>query len=203
MITAISSYRPMAEDLEWKRHQLLANRSWNMVFSKIVYFGAMENELSSPRTKFVESEQWPTVKALATEASTHRGFTAILNADIVVMHGLRKVIAGMGGRGQTCASSRRYHFDSNSCDYEAATLGDDRGRDIFIARQDVWKRVAREIPVVLRIGSARWDAWMTDFFRSHYNAGFVDFTAQRLIFHPIHEGRRRPYDHEIALAYPR
>lgn len=174
-----------------------------MVFQRIVYFGSMEPELDSPRTRFVESEQWPTIKALALEASQHSGFSAILNADLVVNQGLRKLISAMGLKGQTCASSRRYHFDSNTCDFESASLGDDRGRDIFIARRDVWKTVANNVPPELRIGHGRWDAWVTDWFRSHYNAGFVDFTAKKLIFHPIHEGRKRPYDEEIAVAYPR
>jgi hypothetical protein len=203
-MTAITSIRPFSEcDPEWKRNQLLAKRFMEMAFSRIIIFGETEPEMKSPKTFFIESEPWPTIKSMAEEASHHNGFTAILNADICVTPEIKKLERMMMFRGKVCASSRRWHFDPETCDYAAAELGNDRGRDIFIARRDVWRNYARVVPSALRIGNARWDAHATDYFRGRHDEGFIDFTASKMVYHPRHEGRKRPYDAEIAEAYPR
>lgn len=189
----VSSFRPLAEDEEWKRNQLLAKRSWEMAAQKIVFFGPYEPELASPRTKFVESEQFPKIKTLCDAASKLPGFTAILNADIVVDLEIRSLVNRMSIKGQVSASSRRWHFDPNTCDWGSADLGDDRGRDVFITRWDIWRDLARKLPDELRIGHGLWDAALVNYFRDRYGAKFVDFTSRKLIFHPRHEGRRRPH----------
>jgi len=171
-----------------------------MTFNRIIYLGPSEPELRSPKTKFVFSEDFPRIKALMQVAALQPGFTAILNADIVV-NDLRKLESQMMLRGKVCASSRRWHFDPNTCDWKAAYLGSDRGRDIFIARQDIWRKAAREVPEELRIGNSRWDAWCTDWFRIRHGESFIDFSGQKLIFHPAHESRLRPFDEEISKIH--
>jgi hypothetical protein len=200
-MNVISSHRPMAEDSEIARNQKLAHRTWEMWARNITYFGPKEFELQSPKTTFVESEQFPHIVDLMNAAAFQRGFTAIMNADIVVKPDIRKLERMMMLRGKLCASSRRYHFDPNTCDWAAAELGDDRGRDIFIARWDIWRDAARWIPPELRIGNARWDAWVTDYFRAKHNDAFLDFTNMRIVFHPIHGSRKRPYDEEISKLH--
>ena len=75
---------------------------------------------------------------------------------------------------------------------------DDRGRDVFMARDFVWGKVAATLPDGYRIGNPRWDAALTNMFREHWDARFLDFSAMRLIFHPIHAARKYPFAEEIA-----
>src|SRR6266498_2469409 len=196
---AVSSHRPNCQDRDICRNQSLAARTWRMTFTRIIYLGPSEPDLRSPKTKFVFSEDFPRIKALMQIAALQPGFTAILNADIVV-NDLRKLENQMMLRGKVCASSRRWHFDPNTCDWKAAYLGSDRGRDIFIARQDVWRKAAREVPEEFRIGHQGHDGWLTDYFRRQHNDSFIDFTGQRLIFHPEHGSRKMPYAVEVATV---
>lgn len=178
---------------------MLAKRTFEMTFNKIIYLGPNEFPLRSHKTRFVPSEDFPRIKSLMQIASMQPGFTAILNADIVV-NDLRKLERQMMATGKVCASSRRWHFDPNTCAWDQAQLGEDRGRDIFIARCDVWRHAARNVPDEFRIAHGGWDGWTTDFFRRHYNENFIDFTGQRLIFHPIHGSRKMPYAAEVATV---
>jgi hypothetical protein len=195
---AITSHRPLDQEPEIKRNQLLAKRTWESVFSRIIYFGVHEHELVSGKTAFIPCEEFPRIRDIVDLAGKQRGFVAILNADIVVNPDIKKLERMMMLRGKLCASSRRYHFDPDTCDWKAAQLGNDRGRDIFIARNDIWRDAVNYIPHELRIGNGRWDAWVTDWFRTRYNDSFIDFTDMRVIFHPNHESRRRPYEEEIS-----
>lgn len=198
MLIAVSSHRQFGQDAEIDRNQSLAKRSWESAFDIIAYLGPKEMALSSGKTHFIESEDYPRISTLMEFAGSQRGFVAILNADLVIKPEIRKFVRKMAIRGNLCSSSRRYHFDPNTCNFEAAELGNDRGRDIFIARSDVWRAASKIVPKELRIGNGRWDAWVTDFFRARYNNAFVDFTASKMVFHPIHGSRNRPYDEEIA-----
>lgn len=195
---AISSHRPLAQSEEIKRNQLLAKRSWEMSFKKIIYFGPHEHELVSGKTAFVQSVDFPRIKDLMVMAGGQVGFVAILNADIVVDPAIKKLERMMALRGKLCASSRRYQFDPNTCDFKAAQLGDARGRDIFIARNDIWRNCSKHMPEQMRIGHGRFDAVLTDIFRRFYNESFLDFTASKFIFHPDHGERLRPHEEEIS-----
>lgn len=197
-VIALSSHRPLDQEAEIKRNQLLAKRTWESAFDKIYYFGTLEHELSSPKTHFVPADDFPSIKSMMTMAGQQRGFVAILNADIVVKPDIRKLERMMMARGKSCASSRRWHFDPVTCDWDKAELGDDRGRDIFIARNDIWRDMAKAVPEELRIGHGRWDAFCVDWFRIKFNDSFIDFTNSKMIFHPIHESRRRPHEEQIA-----
>lgn len=200
-MNCVSSHRPMGEGGEIARNQALAKRSWEMWARKIVLYGPNDHELRSPKTSFVDTEPFPRIRDLMRTAASLAGFTAIVNADIVLEPAILKLERHMMLRGKRCASSRRYHFDPNTCDWKAAQLGEDRGRDVFIARQDLWRKAAGEIPEELRIGCSRWDAWCTDYFRIRHNDAFIDFSSMRIAFHPIHGNRKRPYDEEISKLH--
>lgn len=201
----ISSFRQFGEDPEWDANQLRAYRSWMMFAERIYLFNKPESILKNSKVQFIDCEEFPRIKDMVALASKqHRRIVMICNGDICVDPNIKRIEVKLMVSHACCASSRRWHFTPT----EGGGIGeaslmdkdgrDDRGRDVFIARANIWGRIAMEIPDKYRIGHGRWDAFMTDIFRQHWNDRFVDFTSSRLIFHPIHEGRRRPYDLEIA-----
>lgn len=202
-VTAISSVRPHSRSPEFARNQSMAWRSWQWAFSKIIYVGIEEPELHSQKTSFVAAEDWPRIQTLAEVAANQPvsvlAPVAIVNADIVIGQRFSNVRNMFTYK--WCGSSRRYHFDPHTPNYERATLIEaDRGRDIFIAQRRIWKQIAEKVPSHLRIGHQQWDAWVTDYFNEHYKSGFFDFTGMKCIFHPKHEDRQMPYANEIAEA---
>lgn len=201
-MNAVSSHRPHSSDGEYRRNQGLAKTTWEHSFQRIIYFGPKEPELSSDKTTFVDDEQFPRIKRLAEEAGRWHGLTAILNADILVGPGILLLERQMRTKRRLCASSRRWHFHvkPGTLGYmlENAELGDDRGRDIFVATGPVWRNLAMTMPDGYRIGNPYWDAYVTDFFRKFYDSSFVDFTSWRCVFHPIHGGRNYPYAQQVA-----
>lgn len=198
---AITSHRPHAKSAEYARNQKLAWRTWQGFFTDIIYFGDEEPELKSFKTRFVRSEQWPTIKIMAQLAATARGIACIINADILINPKLRVVENRLANGPAAVASSRRWHIDPHLPNFDRAQLVDtDRGRDIFVCTRVVWQRIAAEIPGHLRIGHQQWDAWMTDFFNAHYHDRFIDFTQMKCIFHPKHEDRQMPFAEDIVKA---
>lgn len=198
---AVSSHRPHHRSVEFRRNQLLAKRTWENAFTKIIYAGQEEPELYSQKTSFVASEDWPTIQTLAKIASEQPAQVdkpiAVLNADICI--GPRFSAVKNRFLHMWCASSRRWHFDALLPKFDAARLIEsDRGRDIFIAQRRIWKHIAKEVPPYLRIGHQQWDAWVTDYFNDHWKAGFFDFTNMKCIFHPNHEDRQMPYAQQIV-----
>lgn len=203
----ISSFRPFGEDPEWDRNQMMAFRTWQMVAKRVFLFGQQEPTLAGSKVSFVNSEQFPRIKDMAALAGSlrHDYCIAICNGDILMDPKIRAIEQRMRYGTCRCASSRRWHYDPSKPineAIEAASLFtedgvDDRGRDVFIARWDVWERIAKEMPSSYRIGHNEWDAFLTDKFREHWNERFLDFTAMRYIHHPHHGGRRRPY-HEAV-----
>ena len=197
---ALSSHRPHSKSREFAFNQRLAWLSWQGCFNKIIYAGPPEAELQSRKTVFIQTEDFPTIQTLAKIASEQsEESVAVLNADICVGHRFGQVKLRM--QSMLCASSRRWHFDpTNPQNFENAVLIDsDRGRDIFIAKKRVWKRIADLVPGHLRIGHQQWDAWMTDYFNS-LKPSFFDFTGIKCIFHPNHGDRQMPYADQIVNA---
>jgi hypothetical protein len=181
-----------------------------MMFAKrIILFGQHEPDLSNGKVSFVPSEQFPRIKDMAEIAGRQKQqIVCICNGDILLNPAVMKIEQRIRNSGFRCASSRRWHFDplkpmSESLE-NASMINedgiDDRGRDVFIARWDVWAQVANETPERFRLGHGRWDAFMTDKFREHWNDRFVDFSAFRWVHHPHHGGRRRP--HELETVAP-
>lgn len=195
---AISSHRPHARSVEFRRNQMLAKRTWENLFTKIIYAGIPEAELQSQKTVFIQTEDFPTIQTLAKiAASQQESVIAILNADICIGQRFNTVKQMMQAR--LCASSRRFHFDPHNPNWDRAQTDErDRGRDIFIAQKRIWKRIAQEVPSYLRIGHQQWDAWVTDYFNEHCKPGFLDFTNMKCIFHPNHEDRQMPFAQKIV-----
>lgn len=205
----LSSFRPFKEDPEWDRNQMLAYRSWMMFAKRVFLFGNHEPELANGKVSFIPSEQFPTIRFMASIAAQQKNqVVAIVNGDIMLDPRVMKIEQRIRNGGMRCASSRRWHFDPllpmdkalESASLIDADGRDDRGRDTFIARSDVWKKIADEIPERLRIGHGTWDAWLTDAFRRHWDHQFLDFTGLRIAHHPHHGGRRRP--HELETLAP-
>lgn len=197
---AVSSHRPHSRSVEFARNQSMAKRTWENAFFWIIYAGPKETDLSSPKTEFRKTEDWPRIQTMAQIAASKRGYVAILNADILVDPRIKRLEDFWRKRGYVCASSRRFHFDPfNPKGFADARLIDaDRGRDIFVATYDVWQRVAGIIPPYLRIGHQQWDRWLSDYFRDTFSSRFHDFTDNRFIFHPNHGDREMPHAQQIV-----
>lgn len=205
----LSSFRPFGEDREWDENQLRAFRSWLMFAERIYLFNEPDPMLKSNRVHFVQSEQYPRIRDMALFAAKHRRDTALIcNGDIVINPEIKKIERKLGMTHACCASSRRWHFRPQSMMVDAIrnaslTNGDgidDRGRDVFMAKASVWARVGVQLPDKYRIGNPQWDAALTNMFREHWDDKFLDFTAMRIVFHPIHAKRKYPYAEEIAAT---
>lgn len=196
---AVSSHRPHSRSAEFARNQALAKRTWESVFKKIIYAGPQEPELDSEKTEFVFTEDFPTIQTLTKIAAAQPDITAILNADICVISRIQRIELKMKQTTVVCASSRRFHFDPYPWpNFNTAMIDDkDKGRDIFMAKQSLWKRIAELVPPHLRIGHQQWDAWMSDFFREQ-DLRFYDFSKDKCVFHPRHGDRQMPYAQQIV-----
>jgi hypothetical protein len=161
---AISSHKPFAKSDEYARNQTRAHATWIDKFDQIYYIGHYEEGLCSKQSQFVRPDgDYPTIKAMAELAHTLTpGYTAILNADIVLGDGIKDVAAKMDQMALPAATSYRYEFDPADPDPMATALRhkEDRGMDIFIATGAIWKMVAKEIPDNLWFGHNRWDSWV-------------------------------------------
>lgn len=188
---------------------MMAFRTWMLFAKKVYLFGEHEPVLSGSKVHFVPSEQFPRIKDMVIlAASQKQEYSAICNGDILLDPQIMRIEQRMRFGNYRCASSRRWHFKSDAVSIEQARESsslidqdgrDDRGRDVFIARWDVWGRIAKDIPDQYRISHNAWDAYLTDKFREHWNDRFLDFTAFRYVLHPHHGGRKRPYHETMTV----
>lgn len=205
---AVSSFRPHAEDPNYARNQRRARQSWAGTFREVHYFGLPEPQLEHPNsiTRFVGDGSWPLIKDMAIYAARQRDdYVAIINADIVVSRRIHFVEERMKQMGLPAATSYRYEFDASDPFTNFSTLvrnRQDRGMDIFIATPQIWTGVADKVPPYLRIGHQTWDTWVCGHFCSTLGLGFLQFTEERLIFHPRHDGRKTPHAAEIRNDDP-
>jgi hypothetical protein len=206
-VIAVSSFRPHAEDPAYAKNQIRARQSWDDCFESVHYFGQPEPSLDGKQTKtFFLGSNWPTVRDMASFASgSSAQYAAILNADIVVSPLISRVERQMLNLGLPAATSYRYEFDPSDpviLRMDGIRNRNDRGMDIFIATPQIWGIVADKIPAYLRIGHPTWDTWICGFFCSTLGRGFVQFTEERVVFHPKHEGRKTPYSSDIRNDDP-
>lgn len=205
---AISSFRPHAQDPEYASNQRRARASWSVVFPEVHYFGLPEPQLEHPAgvTKFFGDGGWPLIRDMAEHASKQNyEYVAILNADIVVSRRLHFVEQRMSCMGLAAATSYRYEFDPTDPFVRLDTLDrnrQDRGMDIFIATPQIWGIASAKVPTYLRMGHQTWDTWMCGHFCSTLGLAFLQFTEERLIFHPRHGGRKTPHSAEIRNDDP-
>lgn len=188
-LTAISSFRQLADSSEVAANQLRAKRSWDLVFDRIVLFGYYDKRLDSPITVFIPCEDFPHISSMVWVASGQTSPACLLNADIVVAPNLKVMVNQAWAKGCQAMTSQRLEFDPKTEDYFRARVVD-LGADFFCAMPDVWKQVYKEIPEQFRIGHQRWDQWMLNFLWYTYRRRFVDITTLGPIFHPKHEGRK-------------
>lgn len=195
---AISSARRHEKNPEYASNQKRAASSWK-VFSQVFYFGSYEEDICHDNVLFVKSDDWPTIKRMAEFSShTNGDLVAIINADIVVTEPILEVEKKLKELTIPAATSYRYEFEPADSDLSRAVrYKTDRGMDIFVATQDAWKIVAKQIPEYLRIGHPTFDSWLCGFFCHNFGFGFRQFTDYRCIFHPKHGGRETPHSPEI------
>lgn len=199
----ISSLRPLGEDSEWDRNQMMAFRTWQMFATKIFLFGKPEPTLDSRKTNFIPSEQFPRIKDMMSLAAEQVGkVTAICNGDILISPMIKRVENLIRLGRYKCAYSRRWHFDPTINPEEAmarATLTnadglDDRGQDVFITSHGVWKALAANFNPDYRIGHSGWDGATNYAIRRHCSQErCLNFTELKLIHHPHHGGRKMPH----------
>ena len=191
-LVAISSFRPLDASPEVAANQLRAKRSWDEVFDKIILFGSHDKRLATPKTEFVECEEWPHISLLVMVARCQADPTCILNADIVVSDALKHMLNLGWTKGAMALTSRRYEFDPATENYDAARVVD-WGADFFAALPQAWNEAYKEIPTGFRLGHQLWDNWMLVFFYHRCFRNFFDITAMRPIFHPKHGDRKMPH----------
>lgn len=188
---AISSHRPLADSMEYARNQLFAKDSWEEVFEQIVYFGEPQFGLDSPKTIFIESEEFPRISEMIAFAAEQSDWCCLINADIVVADYLIGIEHEMKRRKTLCATSYRWEFVMD--DDEVKPKVRDNGLDFFAACPQVWRDAELCIPRDYRIGHSMWDTWMLGFFNHKYRRSCRDLTQAKVIYHPRHGGRRQIY----------
>lgn len=192
-LVAVSSFRALDDSAEVAENQLRAKRSWDLVFDRILLFGAYDNRLTSPTTEFIPyGGDFPAISLLALVATGVPVPVCLLNADIVVAPNLKELVNKAWSKGALAMTSQRLEFDPKTEDYFRAVVRD-LGADFFCAKPEVWRQVYKAIPAQFRIGHQRWDQWMLNFLWHRYRRQFVDITTLAPIFHPKHEGRKMPH----------
>lgn len=194
-MTVISSFRPLGEHPEYDHNQMVAKASWEGVFDRIIYVNQPEPKLASPKTEFVPTtETHPFIQTMAQVASAQPGWSAIVNADIVIGPSLKAAEHSLRLHGAKAAMSRRYEFNPAVGMGEAKVV--DLGLDFFAAVPGTWRQAAEVIPPAFRIGHQQWDTWMLGFINAACGRFCFDLTSYRCVFHPKHEGRR--FVHPVA-----
>lgn len=115
------------------------------------------------------------------------GWSAILNADIVIGPRWPHVEATLEAKKAKCASSWRFNFDPDKG--IASGVHNDNGIDFFAAVPEVWAHAYNICQEELRLGSGYWDGWMLSVFGTFFASGFWNLTPSKVINHPIHSGR--------------
>lgn len=201
MITAISSFRPFSDcSPEIESNQILAKRSWDRVFSDVIYFGPFQLDLAGPKTTFISVEPWPHISLLMHAAALTGQMACIINADIVVTPALLDGVQTALKLGAASMTSERYEFDPVTGDFSRARVVD-LGIDFFCATPEVWKDTAMRVPSEFRIGHNRWDSWLSSYWNMSLGHRFVSLRKFRAVFHPKHGDRKQPYEIKFTHDY--
>lgn len=193
---AVSSHKPHAQSGEYRQNQIAAHESWYPVFDEIYYFGPDEPELSDPKTSFVPADNFPWVRDMMAFAGRQRQLVALINADIIVTPRLRTIEIQMDQKAINAGVSKRWNMAPKLDSLDDAQVTD-KGLDIFLAKPWLWREVARQCPAGYRIGHCEWDTWTLGTLMRITHRKMADFTESKCIFHPIHEGRDRPFNKEV------
>jgi hypothetical protein len=179
---AISSFRPFELCSPTIRHnQIRAFKSWMLAFERVIYLGTPCPELSGILSEFIPTEGKPSIKRICQIASSTGVWTAIINADIVVVPKLKQVELSMNHKGVECGVSERFDLDSG--------FKIDQGLDMFVAKPNVWSQAALRVPDDFTLGRTLWDNWMLGFMCVNFGRKCADFTPTKCVYHPKHEDR--------------
>lgn len=171
----------------------MAYRSWLPIFDRIIYVGNEEQELKHHKVVFCPSEQFPKISDLVKiAAQTGRPYSVILNGDIILGPAFKSVLELMVMTSAKAGLSRRLNFDKKEGIRNAQFT--DLGLDVFVAQPEVWRKMYRQVPKDYRIGHIMWDTWCSGYFNRVLKGSVVDFSHFRCVFHPNHEGRKRPFE---------
>jgi hypothetical protein len=199
-VIAISSFKPFEKSLEVAENQLAAKASWEPLFETIIYFGPPEERLGSRKTLFIDQGDYPSIKRLMEAAADWEGWSCLINADIYLSAKFLAVELALDAVGAKFALSKRYQMIPGVPLDQASVV--DWGLDIFIARPELWEQAARAVPPEFRIGHNLWDTWTVAFMMQASGGAAVDLTPSRLVFHPQHGARERPYPVEKPAGDP-
>jgi len=187
---AVTSHRPLIQcSNQIAQNQLRAVESWLKAFSHSCYFGPPEPAYDALGFHQIPSEPFPKIIRLARFCASLPGWSALVNADIVIGPNLTEIEHRLDKKDAMCAVSWRYEFDLEP----AMSKVVDVGMDFFAARQEVWKEVGKIYPEEYRIGHSSWDAMMLGAFNIVAKSQLYDLTHHRLVFHPKHEDRQTPH----------
>lgn len=198
-MTVISSFRPLDKcSPAIALNQTRAKTSWESVFDCIMYFNAPDDRMQSPKTIFIDSEEFPRMSAIFLAAAMTDDITAFINADIVTAPNLRNVIEREFSRGAGAMMSFRHEFDPQAVDLNRAQRVDD-GLDFFCSVPEIWHMAHKYVSTEYRIGHGKFDCWLMNFFNVTLSGRFFpDITHERCIFHPRHGDRHQPYNGQIS-----
>lgn len=186
-MTAISSIKPFSKSPLIAANQLAAHDTWKSAFDAVYYVGPeAEPQLADPHTHFVKGEDFPTIASLVAECTRHEGWSCILNGDILTSFRMRFVEHALRLQNAQSAISLRWQLPQNAVV--------DQGLDWFAATQELWQKILPRVPKWFRISHCLWDTWILASF--HAIGDFsrcYDVTASKVVFHPQHEERERPY----------
>lgn len=189
----VSSPKPSKDSHECAINQWRANASWKQSFDRIIYVGEEEENLHG---LWFKSEQFPTIRQLLSFCAGHPGWSAIVNADIVVPVHFRKVEAMLIVNKAQAAVSRRWQFEGENLRNVAIV---DLGLDFFAATQNIWRQVLNEFHPSLRIAHNTWDSQMLGILNAKAQGAFWDISPCRCVFHPKHGDRKRQYEIDSQL----
>lgn len=186
-MTLVSTFKPHHECGEYARNQRAALASWVGWVDRVIYVGCNEPELYHPKVMFTNTQDPPWLRHLVNLASETPGLSAIINGDIILGRGFPQVVQKLSHLKFKAATSRRWQFTPGESPMRGSL--EDYGLDVFVASQDVWKKVAGSVPGDLRLGNILWDTWMAGFFSSNFGNRYIDFTGFKCVFHPRHGSR--------------
>lgn len=197
---AVSSFRPLRDcSPVIFRNQLRAITSWQSQFQRIYFFGPYEHALASPITTFIEREPFPRIATLASFCAEQRGWSVIVNSDIVLRN-IPRIELELHRKGALCAISRRFEFEGEELDKAKVV---DLGLDFFACNPGVWNKVAQAVPHEFRLGQILWDTFLLGFLTVHYSQKIYEITDCKAVYHPKHADRRQTLtvDKSLGASY--
>lgn len=191
---AVCSFRRMDIEDEVTKNQIRAFESFRKQFDYIICLGEYDSRIAASNTAFYPPFDLWRIVDMADICSQQRGWTCIINADIVVCNDMRAIEQKLTNNGAQAAVSWRYEFDPSIGELPPVGRKVDLGTDWFATLPQVWLDIKNKIPEQFRIGNILWDTWMLGYFRTHCHGHYYDVTPSRAIFHPKHTVRNRPHE---------